>query len=156
VAGGEAVKGVSADSIRRAIEIAEWLKREAERIYAELGEPPESDADRERRTLVSWVQRRGGSATVRDLTCGLRRFRGHGDGAKEALQELGADGLGEWVDSVSPKGGAPTRRFCLTSAIGVSAINTPSNDVENVGIDDDDDPPANYYDDMADSWEAEA
>src|SRR5262249_42948715 len=55
---------VGAVSVRQAIRLADWFAREAERIYAALGEDEEA---RERRTLAEYVQARGGRITARDL-----------------------------------------------------------------------------------------
>jgi hypothetical protein len=60
-------------AMRRAILLTEWLKREARRVYGILG-GNEEEVSKER--LQEWIRARGGSATVRDLTHGLRGFKG--------------------------------------------------------------------------------
>ncbi len=56
----------------------------------------------------------GGRVTVRDVTHGLRRFRGRADEAEAALGRLAAAGWGDW-EEVPPdnRGGRPTRVFRL-------------------------------------------
>ncbi|MCH7839684.1 MAG: DUF3987 domain-containing protein [Planctomycetes bacterium] len=126
---------IGADAMQSGVTLARWFADEADRIYSGWTETAEG---RDRRTLIEWIQRRGGAVSVRDLTHGLRRFRGHGDGAKNALQELVAAGLGNWLDEVSPKGGAPARRFCLATVTGVTVTTTPPNSTENGGSGDGD------------------
>lgn len=113
--GGAAAAYIGADAMRRAIEATDWLKHEARRVYGELAE---TDGDRARRRLVEWIERRGGSVTVRELARGPREYRDSGRAA-EALAQLVAAGLGRWVfDAGGPNGGRPADRFRLVSAGG--------------------------------------
>jgi hypothetical protein len=110
-AGGANVSGVSSDSIQRAIDVTEWLKHESARIYAGLRE---SDEDRDRRRLVEWIEKHGGAVTIRDLTHGLRTFRGNAQAARAALDELVRLEIGRWVyPSSDTKGGRPAECFQL-------------------------------------------
>jgi len=59
---------VDGASMAAGIALVTWFKGEARRVYALLGE---SDEDRERRRLVEWLERRGGSATPREVQNGL-------------------------------------------------------------------------------------
>lgn len=104
-------------SIESAIAIVEWFKDEARRIYAMLSE---GDEGRKRRQLVEWIERKGGSVTVRDLTHGLRQFRGDADGARKVLDELADNGDGRWKQSLGDKGGRPTERFHLVTTVTVT------------------------------------
>ncbi|MBP7937497.1 MAG: DUF3987 domain-containing protein, partial [Phycisphaerae bacterium] len=60
-------------SIAAGVELSRWFGHEARRVYATLGE---SDEGRDRRHLVEWIERRGGRVSVRELTHGLRPYRG--------------------------------------------------------------------------------
>jgi hypothetical protein len=108
---------VDADSMRRAIRLVEWLKYETIRVYRILGE---SEVDRSARQadekLVSWVRRRGGSATAREVVTGCRWIE-TSDDAKAALDRLETAGAGRWQDRpAGERGGKPTRMFTLTAA----------------------------------------
>ena len=103
-------------SIAAGVVLARWFGDEARRVYAILGE---SDEGRESRRLVEWIDRKGGTATVRDLTRGPREYRGDPERAAKALGELVAAGVAVWVhDDHGPKGGRPTDRIRLVSRRG--------------------------------------
>jgi hypothetical protein len=108
---------VDADSMRQAIVLVEWLKYETRRVYQILGE---SEVDRAARQadekLVSWLRRRGGSATAREVVTGCRWIP-TSDDAKAALDRLAAAGAGRWEDRpAGERGGKPTRAFTLEAA----------------------------------------
>lgn len=106
------VSAVSMDSMQRAIHVTDWLKAESARIYAGLGMPV---GDKARRRLVEWIERRGGNATVRDLTHGMWTFRGNAPAARAALDELVEAEVGRWdCSGPGPKGGHPAEQFKLT------------------------------------------
>ncbi|MCC6321729.1 MAG: DUF3987 domain-containing protein [Phycisphaerales bacterium] len=103
-------------SIAAGVVLARWFGDEARRVYAILGE---SDEGRESRRLVEWIERKGGTVTVRDLTRGPREYRNDPERAAKALGELVAAGVGRWeVDAHGPKGGRPADRFRLLSRGG--------------------------------------
>lgn len=103
-------------SIAAGVVLARWFGDEARRVYAILGE---SDEGRESRRLVEWIERKGGTATVRDLTRGPREYRGDPERAAKALGELVAAGVAVWIhDDHGPKGGRPTDRIRLVSRRG--------------------------------------
>jgi len=103
-------------SIAAGVVLARWFGDEARRVYAILGE---SDDGRESRRLVEWIERKGGTATVRDLTRGPREYRGDSERAAKALGELVAMGVGRWeVDGHGAKGGRSADRFWLVSRRG--------------------------------------
>jgi len=109
------------------IALAEWFAGEAKRAYAMLSE---SDEDRDRRRLVEWIERRGGTVTVRDLTHGPNPYRGHPDEAETALRTLIRAGYGRMVDRPPGKmGGRPTACFELSA--GCTGTKTPKNPDEN-------------------------
>ncbi|MFZ2874576.1 MAG: DUF3987 domain-containing protein [Phycisphaerales bacterium] len=103
-------------SIAAGVVLARWFGDEARRVYAILGE---SDEGRESRRLVEWIDRKGGTATVRDLTRGPREYRGDPERAAKALGELVASGVGRWeVDDHAGGRGRPADRFRLLSRRG--------------------------------------
>ena len=67
------------------IQLAKWFKHEAKRLYAKMGETGPDQADRQ---LLDWIERRGGSTTVRELTHGIRAYRGQAERALEDLEKL--------------------------------------------------------------------
>jgi hypothetical protein len=120
-ASGEAVDPWRCDeqSMASGIALADWFGHEAKRVYAILGE---SDEERDARRLVEWIERKGGSVTVRDVTRGVRTYRGNTDSAEAALDALAEAGLGRWEDDThGPKGGRPARRFRLVTSVTVDA-----------------------------------
>jgi len=117
-------------SIAAGVALSRWFGNEARRVYAALGE---SDEDRDRRRLVEWIERHGGAVTVRELTHGLRQYRGKTDAAREALDGLAKAGFGRWVHPTpDPSGGRPSSRFELVT--GVTVTETPADDTEKAGF----------------------
>lgn len=109
------------DSMQSAIEIAEWFKAESRRIYPLLAE---IEDDRERRQLIEWIERKGGSITARELQQGNRRYK---TGADAALCELADAGMGRWEESQpGPKGGRPTKIFHLVKQNNVPLSTKPT------------------------------
>ena len=130
VAAGREPRCIGVRSVKAAAALADWFANEARRVYGLFGE---SDADRDQRRLVAWLERRGGTATVRDLTRGPREYRDP-DRAEGALRELVAVGLAEWVHDVGDLGGRPAARVRLKASMdgddeahvgGVSGDETP-------------------------------
>ncbi|MDX2147332.1 MAG: DUF3987 domain-containing protein [Planctomycetota bacterium] len=125
--------GISAATMRAAIAWADFLAAAELHARERLSE---SDEERDRRRLVDWIKRGGkdrepSTATVRDLTRGLREYRGDPERAEKALGELVAAGVGRWeVDAHGPKGGRPADRFRLLSRGGDTGDGdeTPVND----------------------------
>jgi hypothetical protein len=121
-------------SIATGVVLARWFGDEARRVYAILSE---SDDDRETRRLVEWIDRKGGTVTARDLTHGVRAYRGDPDAAERALSALVEAGIGRWEpDAHGPKGGRPAQRFRLVSTVTVTE--TPANAGKDVGYGDGD------------------
>jgi hypothetical protein len=105
------------------VALVEWFGNEARRVHAILSE---SDEDRETRRLVEWIERKGGSVTVRDLTHGMRAYRGDSESAESALAALVKIGLGCWqTDPAGPQGGRSSCRFQLITDVTVTE--TPHN-----------------------------
>jgi hypothetical protein len=125
---------LDAASIAAGVTMAKWFKHEARRVYALLAE---SDAQREQRRLVEWIERKGGSVTPRDVQQGCRWLREPGE-AEAALEELVKGGLGTWQPTPAGQRGQPTRRFTLSAVYGNSANpveNSNSVDVDAVDAD---------------------
>jgi hypothetical protein len=102
-------------SMRAGIELANWFKNEARRIYLMLDE---TDTQRDQRRLVEWIERRGGTVTVREVRQGCRWLKEPG-AAEAALEGLAKAGLGTWEHSQAGQRGQPTRRFRLSTASAV-------------------------------------
>ena len=104
-------------ALDRAVGWSRYLLWHARRIYGAVP-TPESEREAE---LLDWIRERGGTVSVRDLTHGLRRFRGNAAGAEAALDALVKAGKGEWVPvPPGPRGGPPTRVFRLLSSVPVT------------------------------------
>lgn len=106
---------VGPDCIRRGCAMADWFANEMARVYLEIGDAAdEAPEDGARRKLVAFIERKGGSVSVRDLSRGPREFR---TGAREALQALADAGVGTWgYPSPQNVGGRPSERFTLNGA----------------------------------------
>lgn len=97
---------VSADAIHRGCTLADWFSDEADRVYARLWE---SDVERDVRRLEEWIDRNEGGVTIRDVTHGLRQFKGKPEEAEAALGALVDAGRLRRVQSSGP--GRPTERY---------------------------------------------
>ena len=129
---------LDAASMASGIELATWFKGEARRVYAMLGE---SDADRDQRWLVEWIERKGGSVTARDVQQGCRWLKEPG-AAEAALEELVKIGRGSWrLPETSAAGGRPSRVFVLSTPSTVNeTLTTGSVSGGSVDVDTVDDP----------------
>ena len=88
----ESPDAVDAASMKAGIELAQWFKAEARRVYSLLSE---SDEDRDRRRLIEWIERKSGSVTAREVQQGHRQYRTAQE-AEAALNELAKAGCGRW------------------------------------------------------------
>ena len=95
---------IGAADVEAGVALARWFAREARRVYhvLEHGDNDSADAVDE---LLAWIDTRGGSASVRDVARGLRRYRGTA-AAEAALRRLVAAGLATW-ESTSTGGRPP-------------------------------------------------
>jgi len=106
------VAAIGREHIERAIAITDWFKSEARRVYGMLDE---DDEECDRRRLVEWIGRKGGTVTVRELQRTSWQFRTAGK-AEKALDALAETGAGRWEwQGPSARGGRPTRIFRLNS-----------------------------------------
>jgi hypothetical protein len=111
VAHDHRAESVTKPITQNACELALWSGDEARRIYSELAETPEQ---RELRSLCEFVERRGGTATVRDAMQNYRPFRSNREKAEHQFNAAVKAGLARWEPvPTTPKGGAPTRLIRL-------------------------------------------
>jgi hypothetical protein len=98
-------------SVSAGIKLADWFGAEGRRVYAMLADGDGDDGlPSELRKLMSYLEEKGGSLTVRKVTQGLSRYRGRTDLAEADLQRLVSAGRAEWqVQPASDQGGRPTR-----------------------------------------------
>ena len=103
-------KLVDVESVEAGIALTQWFKGEARRVYAMFSE---SEQDRNRRSLLEWIERKGGVTSVRAIQQGHRRFATAAE-AEAALNELEELNHGYWRAVPSgPQGGRPSKEFQL-------------------------------------------
>ena len=117
----ESQSTVDAASMSAAVQLVEWFKHEARRVYALLSE---SETERDQRRLVEWIERRGQPVTPRDVQQGCRWLKGSGE-AEKALQSLVKAGAGTWLPSPKGQPGQPTWRFQLSAVYGIPVSTEP-------------------------------
>lgn len=96
-------------SIAAGVDMARWFGDEARRIYAMLDE---SDDERSVRELVELIRRNDGAITTRELMRKCRKYP-TAEGARAALDDLVASGMGSWDRSGGGKPGRPSGCFRL-------------------------------------------
>jgi hypothetical protein len=109
-AGEPITEAVSTETMQRAILLVEWFKNEAARLYATIDD---TDDQRELREVASWIDRRGGQTTPRDLCRGFRSV-GSVDDADKLCQRLVKAGLGRWEMVETESGTGPQIRSLRT------------------------------------------
>jgi hypothetical protein len=105
-------------SMDAGIALARWFKCEAWRAYAMLDE---SDDERDQHRLADWIDRKGGTATAREVQMGCRWLRGAG-AAEAALEELVKAGCGSWSSEPPPATGGHSRRVFVLSTPSTSTL----------------------------------
>lgn len=125
--GGTTGNAVDVESVQAGIDLANWFKRETERVYATLRESTEM---LEARDLVTWIASKGGAITARQLQQGRRAVSSSED-ANNLLQELVAKGFGDWEHTPRGQKGQPTRKFVLQPAYLSTVYGTPLKPEEN-------------------------
>lgn len=103
---------VGVESVQRGIDLAEWFKHEARRIYR-LRTEMASTSNEERAKLIQFVERKGGEVTARDVAGNFRWLNKNSKLAKEYLDELVTEGLGYWQEKTKASGGRPATYFIL-------------------------------------------
>jgi hypothetical protein len=118
-------------SMNAGIMLANWFKHEARRVYAMLDE---SDAERDQRRLLEWIESRGGSVTPREVQMGCRWLREPG-AADAALDKLAKVGLGRW--ELAPPSGprGPQRRMFVLACQRQQVCENPWENAKPVDVD---------------------
>ena len=104
-------------SVAAAVTLVNWFGHEQKRVYAVLSE---SEEGRSQRELLDWIGAQGGIVTVRDLTHGMRKYRGDSGSAETALIELVTAGFLMRETTQSHTGGRPTEQFRLVTSVTVT------------------------------------
>jgi Protein of unknown function (DUF3987) len=115
-------------SMNAGIALTTWFKGEARRVYAML---TESDAERDGRRLVEWIDRKGGTVTAREVQQGCRWLKEPG-AAEAALESLAESGRGCWEPTPDGQRGQPTRRFRLSTS---TVFENPTGKTNTVDVD---------------------
>jgi len=104
---------LDAGSMASGIELTEWFKAEAKRVYSVLSE---GEVAYENRLLIQWIESQGSAVSARELYRGQRAKFTCSEEAEVLLQSFVRAGLGEWQsDTPTEVGGRPSFRFHLTS-----------------------------------------
>ena len=137
---------ITGETMQKAITLASWFRREAQRLYSLRSE---SDDDRQVRELVEWITRHGGQVTPRDL---VRGYRGITDtaAAELALNDLASKGIGAWQVLASATN--QKRVFKIHPAESVTDSPETSDLSESVSVDSMDDPEIEFSDDPMEAF----
>ncbi len=93
------------DTMNAGIQICEWFKNEAKRVYAELYIEDDSDT----RRVIQWLHNSKCPVTPNQVNRAFRSFTA--EKAEKLMQGFVSEGTGEWIEIKHPKGGRPTRAF---------------------------------------------
>jgi hypothetical protein len=100
------------NSMEIGIQLCEWFKAEAKRVYAVLSE---SEVENKNRDLLRWLASHESGITPRDFYRGNRSHFENVNEAEKLLQTFVSAELGTWQDvRPGPTGGRPTRMFVLS------------------------------------------
>jgi hypothetical protein len=110
-------EAVAGDIMQASCDLARWFGNEAVRIYAALAETSEQ---REQREMIEFVERRGGEASVRDVTHGCWAYRNKAVQAERVLNALVRNGSGKWQDPKPGSRGQPARKFRLITVLTIT------------------------------------
>ncbi|MDB2525765.1 YfjI family protein [Mariniblastus sp.] len=104
---------IGVETIASAIELTNWFKHEAKRIYNLMDE---TERNKSTTKLVEWIKTQPGhSTTAREVQRSLKRQYPDSVIATAALTSLADQNLGNWVTSAHTNGGRPKRVFQLTT-----------------------------------------
>jgi len=114
---------IDADTMRRALRLTAWFKRETVRVYGILAENGLDQAARQSDDrLAAWIDRQAGTVTPRDVLTGCRWIE-TADDAEAALKQLVDAGRGRWEDRPpGERGGRPTRHFVLVASAQLQEV----------------------------------
>jgi hypothetical protein len=119
---------VSGEVMDAACELARWFGNEAVRIYTELAETREQ---REQRELCEWIERRGGTATLRDTITYYWLLKNQADKAQQMYDQLVKTGRGKWEEVKASGRGRRTRVFRLLRTSASAKIGSPRGKTQN-------------------------
>ena len=85
---------VEASTIGAAITISRYLIPHAHFVLSEMTN--ESEEDDLQKKLLQWIISKGGEVTVREVSRGLKEFKGKVGDSEHALNELVEEGFGSW------------------------------------------------------------
>jgi hypothetical protein len=112
---------VTGETMQAACDLARWSGNEAVRTYAMLAETRQQ---REMRELLEFIERRGGTVSVRDIMQFYRPLRDQRNEAERQLGVLVRNGFGKWFDDKGSRG--PTARkfqmFSVSTSTGFGKI----------------------------------
>ncbi|QDV23035.1 DUF3987 domain-containing protein [Aureliella helgolandensis] len=116
---------VDLDSMASGIQIVEWFKSEARRVYGVL---QESQAATENRSLIQWLSAQSEPVTAREFYRANRSSVESCEHADALLTSFANADLGSWQETPpSELGGRPTRKFILTK-LGHNPLNPWENE----------------------------
>jgi DNA polymerase-1 len=128
---------VEAASIEAGITLVQWFAYEVRRIYGSL---TESEDARQTRRLIEFIRSHGGQLTARRLHLSNKTRYPDTEAAEAALDELVRSNLADWVESVNPNGGRPSRVIVLRpDTTYYKSYETSEEDDEDEGLDHGDD-----------------
>jgi hypothetical protein len=107
-----AVEMIQGCVMESACDLARWAARETQRIYATLAETKEQRQERE---LITFIRKKGGVVSVRDLLSGPRHYRGNKEKAEAALEELVGQGVAERFEDRPERGPAGVKYRLLVA-----------------------------------------
>jgi Protein of unknown function (DUF3987)/VirE N-terminal domain len=104
---------VAMETMQAACDLMRWQGRETTRVYAALVETP---FQREQRTLLEFIEHRGGSVTVREVMRNHWRLKSQREQTEFELNMLVKAGFGKWREKRSGTRGPKAVYFQLTRA----------------------------------------
>ena len=123
---------ITGDIMLKTCKLARWFGNEAERIFASLSETP---AQRNQRSLLEFVERRGGSVTIRDVMQGYWRLKNQREPAEFELKMLAKTGFGKWEETHPDGPGRPTRVFQLHAPESTQLADSRQKEPNSVDVD---------------------
>jgi len=111
---GKESQRICSDTMKNAIRLTEWFKKETLRVYRIFnsnGETEETPEQQQYSRLIEFIRDQGGMVSVRDTQRGMS-FK-TADEAEKALGELVVKGAAKWVNIPTRKKNQPARGISL-------------------------------------------